>query len=51
MEYKYFYLAVRRYAKGKISREVFRMDWRDEQRRQGITPQKGRRARHERKDK
>jgi hypothetical protein len=37
MDYKKFYTAVRRYAKGKISRGEFFVEWADAQRSQGIT--------------
>ena len=36
MEYKYFYIAVRRYAKNKITREEFIDYWRDAQRQNGL---------------
>jgi len=36
MEYKKFYLAIRRYAKSKITRGEFLVDWKDAQRQQGI---------------
>jgi hypothetical protein len=36
MDYKNFYLVIRRYAKKKISRGMFLIDWRDAQRGQGI---------------
>ncbi|MDR0301518.1 MAG: hypothetical protein LBI04_04295 [Treponema sp.] len=36
MDYKKFYVAVRRYAKRKITRGDFLTDWKDAQRSQGI---------------
>jgi hypothetical protein len=36
VEYKHFYIAIRRYINGKISRGLFLIDWKDAQRRQGI---------------
>jgi hypothetical protein len=36
MEYKYFYAAARRYAKEKISRAMFIMDWAEAQRKSGV---------------
>lgn len=36
MEYKLFYLAIRRYAKRKISRWAFIRDWKYAQFKQGI---------------
>jgi len=40
MEYKRFYLAIRRYAKNKITRGEFWTEWDYAQRRQGIEPKK-----------
>lgn len=34
MDYKKFYLAVRRYRKGRITRGMFLIDWADAQRKQ-----------------
>jgi hypothetical protein len=42
MNYKVFYLLARRLAKKRISRGVFVSEWREEQKRQGISPQSGR---------
>jgi hypothetical protein len=42
MEYKRFYLAIRRYAKNKITRGEFRIEWKDAQRHEGIEPKKQR---------
>ena len=36
MDYKKFYVAIRRYAKKRISRSEFLTDWGDAQRSQGI---------------
>jgi len=36
MDYKKFYIAVRRYAKRRITRGEFYTEWIDAQRRQGI---------------
>jgi hypothetical protein len=36
MSYKNFYLAIRHYAKKRITREEFMIDWRDAQHEQGI---------------
>jgi hypothetical protein len=36
MDYKKFYVAIRRYAKKRISRGEFMTDWKDAQRSQGI---------------
>jgi len=40
MEYKKFYLAIRRYAKGRITREEFLVEWKDAQRQQGMEPER-----------
>jgi hypothetical protein len=40
MDYKKFYIAVRRYAKKRISRGEFVTDWKDAQRSQGMNTKK-----------
>jgi len=40
MDYKYFYIAIRRYAKRKITLDEFIVDWGYAQSRQGIKPKK-----------
>jgi hypothetical protein len=40
MDYKKFYITVRRYAKKKISRREFITDWKDAQSSQGIRAKK-----------
>jgi len=40
MEYKRFYLAIRRYAKNKITRGEFWIEWSYAQRLEGIEPKK-----------
>jgi hypothetical protein len=42
MNYKIFYLLIRRLVNKKISKGLFCLEWRDEQKRQGITLQQGR---------
>jgi hypothetical protein len=42
MNYKAFYLIIQRYANKKISRGLFELEWKWEQKAQGITPQRGR---------
>jgi hypothetical protein len=44
MEYKKFYLAIRRYAKDKITRGDFLVEWVDAQRSQGMDTKKLKRA-------
>jgi len=40
MDYKKFYIAIRRYAKRRISRKEFETDYSDAQYLQGIKPKK-----------
>lgn len=44
MDYKKFYIAVRRYKKGRITRGEFITDWTTAQREQGIEPKKTRKV-------
>jgi hypothetical protein len=46
MDYKKFYIAVRRYAKGRISRGAFLIDWEYAQNSQGIKAAEQRGVKH-----
>jgi hypothetical protein len=46
MEYKYFYVAARRYLNKKIGRSMFILDWLDAQRKNGIKEAAWKRAKN-----
>jgi hypothetical protein len=51
MEYKHFYIAIRRYVKSRITRNEFLIDWEYAQRRQGIETEEMGERKYDRKAK